>query len=370
MARDRLAHIEIITKLSPIEGKDRIELATVLGWQVIVKKGEFQEGDKCVFFEIDSLLPESNPNFKFMEKSKFRVKTMRMAGVISQGLVLSPTLFGNGVAGMDVGADVTEILQIKKYEKYEDVKVQYDTSSLPKWKKKVKYYWPWFFNTFLKERVEDFPTYIVPKTDETRIQAIPEILDTLKGQELFVTEKLDGQSATYILLKRKIGLPFWSYKFIICSRNLVIPPAKDSSYTRVAKAFDVKKKLIKLYELCGQPKYVAVQGEVIGAGIQGNKYKRNLEFYVFNLFSGTHDREDCHKYEELSKSVGFNVVPRLPSVPAQEEPLTIDYLVQLSGNEKSVLNPDAEREGIVLRTKDSKHSFKVINPNFLLKYDE
>lgn len=96
-----LASIKTISDILPIESKDRIVLAMVDGWSVIVKKDEFHIGDSCVYVEIDSVLPEK-PEFEFLRSKNFRIKTMKMAGVISQGIcfplsILPPKIRGGQV---------------------------------------------------------------------------------------------------------------------------------------------------------------------------------------------------------------------------------------------------------------------------------
>lgn len=84
----KLASIQIISDLKPIEGADKIEVATCLGWQCVVKKGEFKIGDKCIYWEIDSIVDSTNPIFEFMKERKFRVKTQKFLKTLSQGLLM------------------------------------------------------------------------------------------------------------------------------------------------------------------------------------------------------------------------------------------------------------------------------------------
>ena len=109
-----LAHIEEIMSLSPIEGADRIEVAQVLGWKVVVKKGEFQVGEKVVYIEIDSRVPASNPYFSFLQDRKYKVKTIKLRGQISQGLIVPMDVLPR--ADYNIGDDVTDVLGITKIE--------------------------------------------------------------------------------------------------------------------------------------------------------------------------------------------------------------------------------------------------------------
>ena len=113
MAERALAHIEKIDWIKPIEGKDRIALAGVLGWTVIIQKSDYEVGQKCVFCEIDSIFPEK-PEFEFLRNKKFRIKTMKMSGVLSQGICFPLSILPEGNYG--IGNDVTNIIGITQYE--------------------------------------------------------------------------------------------------------------------------------------------------------------------------------------------------------------------------------------------------------------
>lgn len=113
MAKRALAHIEKIESITPIEGKDRIVLAEVLGWTVIVQKSDYEVGQKCVFCEIDSVFPE-RPEFEFLRSKKFRIKTMKMGGVLSQGICFPLSILPEG--NYKLGEDVTELMGITQYE--------------------------------------------------------------------------------------------------------------------------------------------------------------------------------------------------------------------------------------------------------------
>ena len=136
----KLASIKEVSDLIPIEGRDRIELAIIDGWQVIVKKGEFSCGDKCVYIEIDSVLPEK-PEFEFLRSKGFRIRTMKMAGVISQGICFPLSILPEGEYGLE--QDVSDIIGIKQYEKTIDdapTETPYKPSKYPKW----LMLWDWF----------------------------------------------------------------------------------------------------------------------------------------------------------------------------------------------------------------------------------
>lgn len=210
----KLASVKTVSDIMPIEGKDRIVLAMIDGWSVIVKKGEFNIGDKCVYVEIDSVLPDK-PEFDFLRKNNFRIKTMKMAGVISQGICFPLSILPEKAKGTyEVDEDVTDVIGIKQYERTMD-KEPVETTSAPK-KKYPQFLMrmAWFRKLVLpKKQSKGFPTFI-SKTDETRIQNMPFILKDKR--EWIATEKVDGQSGTFCLVRHKSRILF--NRFQLASR--------------------------------------------------------------------------------------------------------------------------------------------------------
>lgn len=208
----KLASIKEISDLIPIEGRDRIELAIIDGWQVIVKKGEFSRGDKCVYIEIDSVLPEK-PEFEFLRSKGFRIRTMKMAGVISQGICFPLSILPEGEYELE--QDVSDIIGVKQYEKTIDdapTETPYKSPKYPKWLMR----WGWFrelVSRSSKKASRAFPDFI-SKTDETRLQNMPWILKN--KSPMICTEKIDGQSGTFALVRRE-GLFGRKYEYIVCS---------------------------------------------------------------------------------------------------------------------------------------------------------
>ncbi len=269
----KLASIQRIDDLQPIPDADRIVLASVLGWKVIVRKDEFEVGDYVVYVECDAVLPEK-PEFEFLRNRRFRIKTMRMRKQLSQGICF-PLSIGphdhNGVIGGELGDDVTEILEIKKYDPAE-VKT----------------------GSFISEGMKRaFPSY-VPKTDETRIQASPRLLQELAGKRLYKTLKMDGTSATYCRLGDEVD---------VCSRNRSLKEPKEgdkeSVYWKMLKKY-------KIDEILAENDGLAIQSEVIGIGIQKNRMGlEGNDLFVFNVRNIKEakflDYEDfrafCKKYE-------------------------------------------------------------------------
>ena len=360
----KLASIKQIRKIEPIEGKDRIVLAHIDGWQAIVKKDEFQVGNLVIFCEPDSVLPQK-PEFEFLAKTNYRIKTMRMGGVLSQGLILPTTLLPKNIY-YQLDEDVTKILGITQYEKTIDKEqpTAQPKHKYPKWLMR----WKWFRNLVIPNMYEDFPSFLT-KTDETRIQNIPEILKS--DTNWVVTEKVDGTSGTFAL--RKINKWYGTkYEFYVCSRNRRILKDDGSIYWEVAKRYELEKFLKEAIQW-GRYKnseWVCIQGECISPKIQGNKYKvKDTYFYVFNLISEKYGREDSIFANKIIRKFSLcEFVPIIIECCYLQTHDAIDMLALSNG--KSMINPNVMREGFVVRSVDGKKSFKVVSPEFLIKHDE
>ncbi len=353
----KLAHIEKIEDIQPIPNADSIVVATVLGWKCVVKKDEFKVGDSVVYVEVDSIMPEK-PEYEFLRERKFRVRTIKLRGQISQGLVLPLSVLLTNKK-YKIGQDVTDILDIVKYES----PTEKEESESPRKSKNpfIRFMsrYKWFRKLFLPKKVSgNFPNWI-RKTDEERLQNLPWVFEQYKEVPFVFTEKLDGQSATYFL--KRNGKNF---EFGVCSRNFRRTHEDNSSFWKIAKQYDIQNFLMSII---GENEYIVLQGEIIGEGIQGNKYGiSGYEFFSFNLLFP--DRQ-C-KYLEMVDFLEDNIdcVPFISYRPLLD---TIEKEIQLSNN-KSILNPKILREGLVVRSDDTSQpiSFKIINPEFLLKHKE
>ncbi len=337
----KLVTIEKILEKKPIEGADRIEAVRVRDWWVVSKKDEFKTGDLCIYFEIDSFLP-TRPEYDFLlkgsspkkmivdgqEKEGIRLKTIKLRGQISQGLVMPISSFPVDLKVQDiweVGTDITEKLGVIKYE----IPMPAELSG------KVKGYFPGF----------------IPKTDEERIQNMSKVLSSY-----YVTEKLDGTSTTYY---KKDGV------FGVCSRNLELVEG-DTTQWRLAKQYDLINKL---------PDNFAIQCELIGESIQKNPLKiKGQDIYCFNVY-----KIDWKKYLSYEDFIGFCKSLGVKTVPIINDnfslPATVDEILKYAEG-KSLLNSNVEREGIVVRPKiemelnGQRLSFKAISNSYLLKYEE
>lgn len=351
----KLAHIEIIEEINPIPNADSIEVVSVLGWRCVTKKGEFQVGDKVIYIEVDSIVPELS-QYEFLRERKFRIRTIKLRGQVSQGLVLPISSLPEKYRGnKSVGTDVTEALGIIKYDpQLEEEKVE--TSAPKSAFDKFMRRFAWYRKFFVKKSSGKFPEWI-RKTDEERIQNMPHILD-FAGRIYQVSEKLDGQSATYFL--RKKG---FDYEFGVCSRNNRIPHPDNSSWWTVARTHDIEN---VLRSLIGDNEYIVLQGEILGTSIQGNKYKvSEYRFYAFNL---TYPNRNVrwNDMSDILKQFGLITVPIL--MEDWHIPNTVEGIVEMSKGKSAIYN--THREGLVFRDYENNISFKVINPEFLLKNNE
>ena len=246
----KLASVQKIVNIEPIPSADLIEKATVLGWEIVIgKKDNFKVGDLVVYIETDSIVPE-RPEYEFLRDRKFRVRTIKLKKQISQGLVLPLSVLGNQydtwhkVVEYQEGDDVTALIGVRKYDpegdaeqKLIDEKVSRSKSKLTKFLSK----YPWYRRIFMTKKSRGgFPKFI-HKTDEDRIQLFPHICENEKDTIFSVTEKIDGQSGTWFLVKNHNRFLWFGEKYIfgVCSRNLYLPKPNNSSYWTVAKKYGI-----------------------------------------------------------------------------------------------------------------------------------
>ena len=356
-----LASIKTISQLLPIKGKDRIVLAIIDGWNVIVKKDEFSVGDQCVYIEIDSVLPEK-PEFEFLRSKGFRIKTMKLGETISQGICFPLSILPPG--DYKVGQDVTDIIGVRQYNGTMDL----DPELQPVKNAKRKYpsflmRMKWFRRLVLpKKQNLGFPSFI-SKTDEIRIQNIPFVLKDRERRWL-PTEKIDGQSGTFALVRHKRKIPFLKdrFEYIVCSRNRRLLVQDNSSYWSVSARYDIPSALKGMIK--GAP-WIAIQGECVGPKIQKNKYQLNsYDLYVFNVLT-PQGRLPSIGARALCEAFGLKFVPILDEMTL---PPTVAEVLSFAHGKSQLA--DVDREGIVFRSPDGKDSFKAVDPLFLLQYDE
>ncbi|EKD52233.1 MAG: RNA ligase, DRB0094 family [uncultured bacterium] len=324
----KLASIRKVDGIIPHDNADTLEIAAVGGWQVVVKKDSFKTGDLACFCEVDSFLP-IKPEYEFLRKGcfkkmpdgseGFRLKTIKLRGVLSQGLLLPLSILPPTVT-VGEGDDVTELLGVTKYEKPIPAELN-------------------------GEVLGAMPSF-VPKTDEERIQNLDPSL--YAGKTLYATEKLDGTSVTFYLKGGVNGT------LGVCGRNWEYKETDNNTYWRAARQYELETKL-KLLD--GN---IALQGELIGHGIQGNYYRlAKIEVYFFTAY-------DIEAGRRLPRPEFVNLIDKLglkrvPDVEAK----TTNYLEEANG--MSTLNPTVEREGLVFRDEENTISLKAVSNLYLLK---
>lgn len=341
----KLASIQVVNEIRPIENADAIECVVILGWTVVAKKGEFKVGDKCVFFEIDSILPNEE-KYSFLdykeEYNGYRLKTVRLRGQLSQGLALPINIF-DIPEDIEVGTDLTEQLKIRKYEP----PVPEETGAKP------------------SSRVWE-----IPKTDEERYQSNPALVEALKGKKYYASVKLDGTSTTIILNINEDDEP----EVNVCGRNTCYIESANNKYWAVTMKYSMKEKILDYYNKTG--KRLAFQGELIGPKIQGNKMGlTENDLYIFNVWmaDGKQPFEKCDLDTSLkiAKDFGLNFVP---IELTGEFVYTSDELQDLTKIKYNKYFPNAKPsqniEGLVFRSIDMKVSFKVVSNEFLLRGGE
>jgi len=346
----KLVTIQKVHSIRPIDGADAIEAVSVQGWHLVAKKGEFKNGDLCVFFEIDSVLPDLKTKkelageevtdndlvFEFMRPRKFKVKTIKLKGQISQGLAIPPSTFPQ-LNGMRLVEDMelTERLGVHKYDPEAESLINGT-------------------GTKFKEGIR--------KTDETRVQSMKKSLRKVEGLNGYVAEKMEGSSTTFYLVDDVFG---------VCSRNVDVDANSEKLDDRWKLALEYKvEQLMRDYDAKNGIGNFAIQAEMIGPGIQGNIY--GLDKKEFRIFTFFKEREQ--RYSTYDELIHLIKETGLPLVPIIDDNFTItsdvDALVELSIGNSKIAN--RSREGIIIRTKEYTESgeifsCKAINPNYLLK---
>jgi hypothetical protein len=379
-----LAYVVTIDEIRPIEGYDRVEYARTNGWWVIINKADnLAVGDKCVYFEVDSKVNPLDERFAFLEKRDYRIKTIKMCKVYSQGLLIPLSHFPE-LGDLEVNTDVTDALKVIYYvpadnERKANVpdpnaKYKAMASRHPKLAKQKWFRWlmrrDWgkrllfiFFGK-KKDNPRGFPTFI-SKTDEERVENQPWRIGD--GKTYLCTEKLDGTSCTYAL-ERKGKKKF---EFYVCSRNVRQQDEKQECYHDhniywdLAFKYDIEKHLKEYLELHKNYKWVCIQGEGVGS-VQGNPLKlKEDDLYVFNFKTSEYGRHSSYEGKDIIEGWGMKWVPILGEV---QMPDTMEELKQLATG-KSVVNPDVMREGLVYRSLDGSDSFKNVSREYLLKHN-
>ena len=337
----KLAEIQTINEITPIEGADRIMLAKVQGWSSVIKKDDFNVGDRIIFVPIDTVLQPELWNSFLQSKSDptapIRVKTVRLRGQVSQGLIFPLSILPDPFFEHEIGTDVAHLIGVTKYEK--PIPAHLDG-----------------------QVVGDFPTHLVSKTDEDNLKSNIEVLDELKEADFVeATLKIDGTSATYI--KEIDGT------FRVCSRNLELKDMESNVHWQMARKYDIEKNLVP-----GN----CIQGEIAGPGIQGNPAGfSEVSFFAFNVINLGNRKPIQRDSWFIGMSLIRNIIPDVPRVRLFDKEtfsaMSVDDLQQWV-NEITYQN-NKPAEGLVFRgIKDNKImysqklqkmlSVKIINQNY------
>ena len=326
----QLATIQIISAVTIHPNADALQLAQVLGWTVVIRTNEFAVGEKVIYLEIDSLVPVTgswlpdplkqriiNENIK----DYYRVKTLKIRREFSQGLCIT---IPEELAHLEAGTDVTDLLGVIKY----DPEVL-DGDSL------------------------NFPKHLVSTTDEIRIQSRPQLLELLYRQPYYISEKIDGTSSTFVIDPE-------NGEFLVCSRNQRKAYQAKCVYHMVAHQYKIK-------QILTQYPHLAIQGEIYGPKVQKNLLNaKKLSLAVFTVTDiNTHQRLGLQQMLDWCREVG------LPTVNIIETGESFEYTATMLFDKARgfYLGTKNIREGIVVRSLNQEVSVKVINNEFLLKYE-
>jgi len=330
-----LATIQRIQNLQKHKNADSLELATILGWQVVVKKGEYVEGQLVVYVTIDTVLPE-RPDFEFLRNKNFRIKPIRLRGEESAGIAFPINIVpgfsglnasGNGFffnrkndAGEDhgiheVGDDVTDLLDIKHYEKPIPAELAGQAHG-------------------------GMPGFLII-TDEDNLRTYPDAVPEMFGRPYYITRKEDGSSGTFFIKNGEFGA---------CSRRIHLKETEGNGFWRMARKYDLANVLKTAFPNMD----IAIQGEVVGPGIQKNQLGlKEMEFRLFNVWD-----IGLRSYLDYSKLIEFTTNFGIPMVPLVNEGSAFGYnleeLIKLANEQK--YNTGGPAEGIVIRPKESFYS--------------
>ena len=352
MSERKMATIRRIDALNPIENADAIEVATVGGWKVVCQKGLYNVGDMVVYCEIDSWIPNEVAPFlsKGQEPREYngvkgeRLRTVKLRGQISQGLLLPISVLPHSLGfefanEKTIGEDVTMWLGIQKYDPPIPACLAGEVKGL-------------------------FPSFI-PKTDEERIQNLANEWEELKKEDWYVTEKVDGTSFTCYIKGDTFG---------VCSRNLELRENESNTHWKFVRQNDLEAKMRQLRYDHGNVDF-AIQGELIGEGIQKNRYGlKGHKVLVFNAYNiSDQSFFGWEAVEEICNTLGLERVPMscliLINTPFFRENGTIEDVLRYAEG-KSALNPNTEREGLVFKTYAREKSWKAISNKFLMKNND
>lgn len=342
----KMASVRKIDAISPIPNADAIEVATIGGWQVVVKRDEFAVGDLAVYCEVDSWIPNTIAPFlsKDNEPREYngvkgeRLRTVKLRGQVSQGLLIrvgerfgdTVVLSASDATPYQEGDDVSEALGIQKYEPPIPAQLAGIVAG-------------------------PFPS-VFPKTDEERIQNLANEWHEISTAAYEVTEKLEGSSMSVGLI---------GGEFIVCSRNLNLAESEGNSFWAQARRYDIEAKMRNQ----SMDNFI-IQGELIGEGVQGNHYGiKGQDFYVFAIYDvNTAQYVSPPQRQRICKDLGLNHVPVFADALTITNHTVATILKMADG--QSQLNPNKLREGLVFKEIRGQAHWKAVSNQYLLKTDK
>ena len=391
-----LCYIVKIDAIEPIIGSDNCEAAIVGGWRVMTRKGTFQAGDKAVYFEIDSKVPETEV-FSFLAAKHYKIKTQKYTFggkglMISQGLLMSFEDFGWDINKYEIGDFLTAELGVK-YSVADDNKRKSNVNKYLRMKQRnakifEKYHFlnklyakPWgkkLLFLFLGNRRDSKSGWPVgkflgvSKTDQERCENITWVLED--KTPFIITQKCDGSSGTFILERKSFG----RYEFYVCSRNVRMfkPDQKcfyedDNYYWDAAIKYNIEEKMKDYLNKNKDISFVCWQGEICAPGIQGNPHNlKDLHLYCFHMTDSKNGRYDIREAKKIWDNYQMETVPIINEnyiLPDdfEEFKLTADGLYDSQVCEG---HTDCPREGFVYyKTTEPTFSFKNVSREYLLK---
>lgn len=317
-----LATIQTIINIELIDGADKVELAEVLGWKVVIKKDEFKEGDLCIYIQIDTTIDPKIKCFSHLANPKkpndrVRINTKKIRGIYSQGLLIPIDSYKLEPV---IGIDVTNLFDVQKYEKEE------------------------LINNTNNTIIGNFPTDIISKTNEDHLKNRYFILNKILNKEIYISKKMDGSSLTIIKKNNE---------YIVCSRNHII---NEDNIMHQYFLRNIKDKLLLNNN-------IVLQGEFCGPKINGNQMKLNKHiFYVFNIKDlDTNKFMNIKEMQNMCNKLELETVPILDKIICDES-WTIQKFQDYAN---TITYGDYCGEGIVIREcNDIRVSFKIINQNY------
>jgi hypothetical protein len=378
----QLASIKVIDSVKKHPNADLLDIATIGGWEVVCKHNEFKAGDKCVYFEIDSIVPMSDARFKFLEKNSknyngiigHRIRSMKIRKVLSQGLALPISEFSDEIKSKNL----TEALKVMKWEDPEEMTAEHVKKS--GWRDAILKFLPLalrkkVYKYLYTKTSGNFPHFI-KKTDQERVQNFSKFFEDESNlnHKYEITIKEDGSSITTYFKDNEVG---------VCSRNMRVWSEKvgfwsflkKNKSTNDSKFYSIALQTGLINALKKLKKNIAVQGEYVGPGLNGNRSQRNeLSIYIFDIWDINKQQyfsvEDRKALINQLIELGYTgkVVHTVAEGTLKE--LKLDSMKSLLDFAIATKHPGIEHliEGVVIKRFDGQLSFKAISNEYLIKH--